>query len=232
MAIKCLYMIPLRKPAPMDRLKDKFVESRNPSPHSFYDQLYIRDKFPALDPLVQTRLVRMITRRRELLEYRLRHSEKFTLRRTDSADMKDTNDTSQDAETVDDATNNDIVISDDVKENIEKPLRAPLTQYTKATTVRVDPNSLPLLLKDGFAQMQFATSSALEDDTRTSVAGSRAARELRIEVPLRPKQSDGTFATLFKCNDCYLPVQTETDRAWREHVLADLQPFVYTFANC
>lgn len=225
LAIKCLYTIHLRKPAPMDRPRDKFSQDRKPLPHTIYDQLYIRDKFPALDALVQMRLARMITRRRELLEYRRQHSKKLTLRKMESSEREESHENAGDAADACNDRKQRRAIEDNAdKDNSSKPRRGHMTEYTKATTIRIEPESLPGALGEELGQSHHPfTRFSVDDDARTSVAGSHATREIQIEVPPRPKGSHGVFATFFKCNYCCLPVQIETDRAWR---------FVLHYATC
>lgn len=210
LAIKCLYILPLRKPAPLDRLKDRFVANREPSPFAEYDLRYVRDKFPGLEPLAQQSLARMITRRRQLLVYRRQHSERLAAR----GDESDTGDPrGDDSEARDEGDDDKYHGAPDAKVPHE-PRTGPATQYTKATTVLIDPE-VPFILGENVAQLISSTAAVVEDDTRTSVAGSRATREIRLEVPPRPKQSDGKPAILFKCNYCFIPIQIGNDRSWR-----------------
>ncbi|KAL9037437.1 MAG: hypothetical protein Q9214_005706, partial [Letrouitia sp. 1 TL-2023] len=71
--ISCLYRIPIRKPAPFDRLKDETLLEWSCYQH--FDVLYVRDKFPLIDSAVASRLGKMITRRRQSLYYRHAHNQ-------------------------------------------------------------------------------------------------------------------------------------------------------------
>lgn len=71
--ITCLYKIPIRRPAPLDRLKTK--TSIEASFYQHFDVLYVMDKFPHLDRHVATRLGKMISRRRQMLAYRQSHDQ-------------------------------------------------------------------------------------------------------------------------------------------------------------
>jgi len=209
LAVRCLYIIPLRKPAPMDRLQDRFVEDREPSPYAEFDTRYIQDKFPALAPLVQKRLARMTTRRRRLLVYRQQHNERLVAKEKLSDTGDDDSPDSEDGggESDDDG---------DAPENVKRPenLRTgPATQYTKATTIRID-HDVQAVAVEGLAKTEPKTAH-VDDDARTSVTGSRATREIRLEVPPRPRQSDGSPAVLFQCRYCCLPVQISGEREWR-----------------
>ncbi|KAF8535327.1 hypothetical protein BDD12DRAFT_797171 [Trichophaea hybrida] len=70
--ITCLYKMPIRQPAPLDRLEEK--PSVKASFYQHFNVLYVKDKFPKLDPKVATRLGKMISRRRELHFYRISHA--------------------------------------------------------------------------------------------------------------------------------------------------------------
>lgn len=75
--ITCLFKLPLRHPAPLDRLWQKGFSDTSPYQH--FDILYIRDKFPKLDADVSSSLGKMITRRRQLLHLRDTHSRNLEL---------------------------------------------------------------------------------------------------------------------------------------------------------
>ena len=208
LAVKCLYILPLRKPAPMDRLQDRFVGNREVSPFAEFDLRYIRDKFPRLASEAQKRLARMITRRRQLLVYRQQHNERLVKGQASDTDEGDFESEPQGEESDD----ND----DDAPERSELLEHSghrvgPATQYTKATTIRIDPNA-PVDV-DEVAKLRVA--APIDDDTRTSVAGSRATREIQLEAPPCPKQADGSLLNLFQCKYCCLAVQVSGEREWR-----------------
>ena len=208
LAVKCLYILPLRKPAPMDRLQDRFVETREVSPFAEFDLEYIRDKFPGLASGAQKRLSRMITRRRQLLVYRQQHYERLV---KDKA--SDTEDTEEDDTESRDEESDDDDAPDEAKQ-AEQTRTGPATQYTKATTIRINQDA-PVNVEEELAKMHIATIARVDDDTRTSVAGSRATREIHLEAPPRPKQADGSPATLFQCKYCSIVVQISGEREWR-----------------
>ncbi|KAK0633922.1 hypothetical protein B0T14DRAFT_83896 [Immersiella caudata] len=228
LAVKCLYILPLRKPAPMDRLQDRFIENREVSPFAEFDLGYIQDKFPGLASEVQKRLAKMITRRRQLLVYRQQHNDRLV--KGKESDTEDTDD--DDSESQGDGSDDDG--KDDAPDKSKPPPHqriGPATQYTKATTVRINQDT-PVNVEEELARLHVAAVAPVDDDTRTSVAGSRATREIHLEAPPRPKQADGSLATLFQCKYCYLAVQVSGEREWREHVLSDLQPYVCTYTDC
>jgi hypothetical protein len=57
--------MPIRRPAPFDRLKEKSSVDASFCQH--FDVLYVKDKLPNLDPKVATRLGKMISRCRQLI---------------------------------------------------------------------------------------------------------------------------------------------------------------------
>jgi len=211
LAVKCLYILPLRKPAPLDRLHDEFMEDREPSPFAEYDLRCVRDKFPALEPLAQRRLARMITRRRQLLVYRREHTDRLATKEKSESDTEDSQNSGSGAKKRE--KDGDRGLPLDVKAAREQRT-GPATRYTRATTVLIDP-AVPFIMEKNLAQLHSAAAPFVEDDARTSVAGSRATREIHLEVPPRLKRSDGTPVTLFKCNYCSIPVQITNDRSWR-----------------
>ncbi|KAK0617699.1 hypothetical protein B0T14DRAFT_274438 [Immersiella caudata] len=225
-AIKCLFSLPLRKPAPMDRLQNRVAENREPSAYTEFDLRYVRDKFPLLDAAVQERLGRLVTKRRDLLRYRQSHSERLEAKREAGSAPP---------------------LGGMFRAEADKPT-IPLTiqlgtdgisatESTKATTVLPDARIPDLKVSLGPDLLPSTEQSPLanpdvDDDARTSVVGSEATREIKIKVPPLPRQADGTAETPFKCEYCYIPVIIRSEKAWRDHVFGDLQPFVCTYPDC
>lgn len=73
--ILSLYKLPLRKPAPVDRLKGR--SGHDTSLYQHFDILYVKDKFPGVDDSLAKRLGKLISRRRQLLEYRVTHTDRL-----------------------------------------------------------------------------------------------------------------------------------------------------------
>jgi hypothetical protein len=215
LAVRCLYVLPLRKPAPMDRLRDRFVDGREASPYAEFDLGYIRDKFPGLEAGAQSRLARMITRRRQLLVYRQRHSERLRVKGK-APELSHAEETNHDS-THDTGDTADDIAPAPVNEDQQDAQAGALSEYTKGTTIRIGEEARAALEQARARVINPNASAAahLDDDTRTSVAGSRATREIRLEAPPRPRQSDGRPAAMFECKYCYLPVKISGDREWR-----------------
>ena len=73
--ISCLYKLPLRNPAPLDRFVGQAVADMPLYQH--FDILYVKDKFPSANPILATRLGKLITRRRQLLASRSAHDRRL-----------------------------------------------------------------------------------------------------------------------------------------------------------
>ncbi|KAN0073177.1 hypothetical protein V8E54_008397 [Elaphomyces granulatus] len=218
LAVTYLYKLPLRRPAPLDRLGDRSTEEV--SYYQYFDILYVRDKFPDLDDQVQVRLGKMITRRRQLLLYRERHKDNL---RTDVASNFQLVAPSEERKKPAKETNkSDVRLAPEVQ---SEPESSHITFKTKASTLRME--ALPFINTEDL----FAPSVA-ESDSKTSLAASRATREIRVEVPPRGNSHEGLEATHFECKYCFLTQYIRSDRAWKEHVLKDLQPYVCTHSDC
>lgn len=73
--IVSLYKLPVRRAAPVDRVRGS--ASRDVSLYQHFDVLYVRDKFPQADGRLVERLGKIISRRRQLLNYRITHTERL-----------------------------------------------------------------------------------------------------------------------------------------------------------
>ncbi|RAL03475.1 uncharacterized protein BO80DRAFT_488460 [Aspergillus ibericus CBS 121593] len=56
--------------------------------------------------------------------------------------------------------------------------------------------------------------------------------DLPVRVPNSPVELKEGEATEFECKYCYNVVQIDGHRAWEEHVINDLQPYVCTYTQC
>jgi len=195
----------------MDRLQDRYLDNRKPSPYGPYDEAYIRDKFPNLNSDVQKRLAVMITKRRMLLQYRREHSERLMAKRPDPQ---------QETEALEPALLEPINEEPPVGARSEKAVSQspshPMTELTKATTLQLGHGALaPILeVQDGIPQIH-PVRLTIEDDDRTSVAASTFTSEIRLEVPPRPKEPDGQPKTSFNCSYCCIPIHIISARQWR-----------------
>ncbi|KAI5805712.1 hypothetical protein EDC01DRAFT_725289 [Geopyxis carbonaria] len=184
-AITCLYKTPIRRPAPVDRIKTMPTAE---SSYQDYDILYVKDKFPKLDTEVATRLGKLISRRRQLIEYRKNHGKGLEINETEG------------------------------KENPEiESSGLARTEITKATTLHLD-------------TLQYSPS--VSEASSSSFVSSHPEENRPVDVPSRPKGPDGQPLIQFECPYCSIVKIIKNDRAWKKHVLQDLQPYVCTFKDC
>jgi hypothetical protein len=226
--ITCLYRLPIRRPAPLDRIKHR--TSIDSAVYQHFDVLYVKDKFPNLQLQAATRLGKMITRRRQILHYREAHKQSLDVARVQPkiAAVSEAPPTSSIIEggskvTVEDrgsqATPSRLVLSQAASSHF--------TLRSKATTVR--PGELKLLISKDHMDTLFAPSVA---ESKSSMASSYAGKTIRISVPSRPKNDDGQELEQFECPYCLLTKNVSNDRRWKKHVLEDLQPYVCTYGDC
>jgi hypothetical protein len=193
--ISCLYRIPIRRPAPLDRLKDKvLLES---SFYQHFDVLYVKDKFPSLDPDFATRLGKMITRRRQLLYYRYVHDRNL---HTDRVEPKS-------------PLPNVLNTKLPEMEATTAPRRVQsYTLHSKATTFQ--PRFLPVLsTKKSISPMALYAPSTTE--SKTSVASSYAGKDLPIEIPPKPTGANGEELKSFECPYCLTTKHITTKHEWK-----------------
>lgn len=99
LTITSLYKIPIRRPAPVERL-DRWVKtsSNETSLWEHYDFIRVRDIFNQADENLLRRLGRMNTRRRLLLQYRQTHNERLKQDIGDSREVISDNKSIQDSQ--------------------------------------------------------------------------------------------------------------------------------------
>ncbi|KAF2006121.1 hypothetical protein P154DRAFT_254087 [Amniculicola lignicola CBS 123094] len=224
--IACLYRIPIRKPAPLDRLKHQ--TSIDSALYQHFDVMYIKDKFPLLDEALATRLGKMNTRRRQLLYYREAHKQSL--------------DTARVQPKVVPGERQFVLIADlDVDPNtagrqttpsqqtVSQAATSHFTLRSKATTIKLGDGSLPLKEEDVDIMALYAPSIAA---SKSSMASSFTGNDLRIEVPHRPQNEDGEELEWFECPYCLITKNITTAHKWKKHVLEDLQPYICTYGDC
>jgi hypothetical protein len=206
--ISCLYRIPIRKPAPLDRLKHR--TSLESSCYQHFDVLYIRDKFPKLDPDIATRLGKMITRRRQMLYYREAHAKSLDTARTrpelsfPAASLSKS--LSMDASTEPQNVQSRSQVA------MSRAASSHFTLRSKATTVR--PGEDPLIIaQDNINSTTLYAPSVAE--SKSSIASSFAGQDLRVEAPPRPKGNSGKELEWFECPFCLITKNITTDHKWK-----------------
>ncbi|OKL55591.1 hypothetical protein UA08_09131 [Talaromyces atroroseus] len=186
LGVTCLYKLPLRKPAPVDRLNDRSTEEV--SCYQNFDITYVRDKFPdpRLGDDVTIRLGKMITRRRQLLLYRARHRSNL---QTNIAISK---------LGVIDSAGKDMGPAMMHDENVSLAQEAAtmpmsearsrdITLKSKATTFEMK-DMPPINVENLLAP------SVVPSDRASSIAASEATKDIRIDVPPGPKSLEGGIA--------------------------------------
>ncbi|KAF2821596.1 hypothetical protein CC86DRAFT_458774 [Ophiobolus disseminans] len=205
----CLWKLPIRRPAPLDRMRES--ELADASYYNHFDILHVRNKFPMLERVVAVRLGKAISRRRQLLRYRKNHHSALEDKRVTTGRL--------------------VVDSKSVAGRAKiglSPSEAASTRYThdtKATTLKLEThNQLPITLDTLYAPST-STSTASE---ATVESGS----EMPLTFPSRPRGDDGIALQMFVCPYCQTIQSIPTERKWKKHVLSDLQPYVCTFPDC
>ena len=213
--------MPIRRPAPAERLdrlaKASFNET---SLYEHFDVMYVRDVFNKADQKLVLRLGRMITRRRQLLQYRQAHNERLKREMDDSKEQMD--------------KSNSYVILDMQIISTSIPSTTTPTQIlaldskskqgSRATTFK--PPNYPFDSED---TKNFEVHSL--PDTVSSFASTRTGKE-RLAVPSRPKGPNGKDLEDFICPYCCVSCHITTSHRWKRHVMCDLEPYVCTFENC
>jgi hypothetical protein len=210
--IACLYRIPIRKPAPLDRLKHK--TSLDSSCYQHFDVLYIKDKFPELHSDAVARLGKMITRRRQILYYREAHKQNLDVVRVQpnvtpepkpvptTFAIEDGNATGND--TSSNATPSRLALSQVASSHF--------TLRSKATLVRPGEFSFAVTQEPVDLSALYAPSVA---ESKSSMASSYAGKDLRIDVPPRPKNDYGQELEWFECPYCFLTKNITNERKWK-----------------
>jgi hypothetical protein len=201
--ITCLYKLPIRQPAPLDRLKHK--TSIDASSYQHFDVLYVMDKFPQLGMDVATRLGKMISRRRQILYYRASHDKSLDTAPVEQKKIATTKPTAN-------------ILSTDTAISGSEPghgsqaghSQAVSSQFalqSKATTLRL--NNPPE--EEGLDFL--AAPSVVE--SKSSIASSYAGKDLQVEVPPRPRGEHGKELDYFERPYCMVTKVVTTGHQWK-----------------
>lgn len=201
--VSCLYRMPIRRPAPILRLKKSATVW---SLYQHFDVLHVQDKFPQVSSDVARRLGKSNSRRRQLLQYRESHYEALSTNPLDEASITtslslDTN-TEVPESKIDESAPGQRGRNDDVKSLVSSRHE---TVHTKATTLRIDNTSGDVL------HGQYAPSMA---DSRSSKASTFTGK-LKVEVPRRPRDADGKEMEEFECPFCFTIQCVSNQHQWK-----------------
>jgi hypothetical protein len=208
--VSCLYRLPIRKPAPLDRIKDK--TSLESAFYQHFDILYVKDKFPQLDAQVATRLGMMITRRRQILLYRNSHAKRLHTSHVEPNRALQTIVTSNLLPTIDDSITPQN-IQPDGQVALSQASSSEQTLRSKATTLRFDETALAAILEDKADSLALYAPSVAE--SKSSMASSYSGGDLQVEVPPRPTGEDGEDLEWFECPYCLIIKNITTDHRWK-----------------
>ncbi|KAK8188772.1 uncharacterized protein BKA78DRAFT_158295 [Phyllosticta capitalensis] len=219
LAINCLFQLPIRKPAPVDRLRHR--SAKYMKTFEKFDILYVRDKFPLLHPRVASKLGEMVTRRRQLLLYRESHATHLKGSRSiqnhhvqaRKHSPQDTKEPSFQLDVTRSATGNSSRTGGSKSEG-------------KSEATKFAPG--PLHAEQESLKAQLDTDA----ESTTSDQASDFTRDQPAQAPPRPRNENGQPLISFECRYCRLIVLKHSDKDWKKHVLEDLQPYVCTFPDC
>lgn len=191
--ISCLWKLPIRRPAPLDRMKE--TSTAETSYYQPFDIQHVRNKFPRVDERVASRLGKMISRRRQVLRYRESHMD--SLSKTRTMTRRQVIETKLDEEPV------------DMKQADSAPSYVASTHHTystHATTLKIegDEEHHPAWNLDAPSVTMTASSKGSDQDNDSPLA-----------IPKRPKGDDGATLEQFICPYCHTMQTIRTDRAWK-----------------
>lgn len=202
--ITCLYKLPLRRPAPLDRFRGQTVADMSIYQH--FDVLYVRDKFPLANAGLVTRLGKLVTRRRQLLASRLAHDQRLLSEDVETEmDVSETDAGSGKSRTphTDEIRNRMEAANDTTHHSQIAPSQR--TEMTKASITYEEP------------RVEDAPKSSFLDnysDYAPSMASSYAVK-LSVKIPDRPRNEDGEELHDFKCPYCFNVINVESRDIWK-----------------
>lgn len=198
--ISCLYKMPLRRPAPLDRLaKEAAFEV---SLYQHFDSLYVRDKFPKSESNLAVRLGKMISRRRQLLRYRSSHHQALE---TESLEI--VGNTSKPANLLE-HLNPQPRLAQEAVANPSTHSQVPSSRRTLLTKATTLPGNMPTVEGQG----ALYAPSLLE--SKSSVASTYAGK-LKVEIPPRPRGLNGQELESFECPYCYVACHIRSKHSWK-----------------
>ena len=203
--ISSLYKLPLRSPAPVNRFADRAVADMSLYQH--FDILYVRDKLPLANVNLAARLGKLITRRRQLLASRSAHDKALLTEDTepDPIAIPAVSQESSRNEDVEQVPQKMPAPHSSVAPSVSQASGSGHTRLTTATILRQD-------LTPDDTHANFGRPAISE--YAPSMASSYASK-LRIEIPDRPRGSNGKELEYFKCPYCCVLTKSGTARHWK-----------------
>lgn len=201
--VTCLYRLPLRSPAPMDRLLNRSL--LDISIYEHFDILYVKDKFPIADAALSTRLGKLVSRRRQLLAARSARDKHLL--------TGDTEENKPGEKQFDQASKVDIdnVARDEPKiRNAATVTQSQVLGSRKTTMTRATVLQQPSADDDGAIEAPLAPQSEYTPSRASSYGAT-----LRVEVPDRPRGANGEELDDFKCPYCFVVCHIESHDRWK-----------------
>ena len=197
--ITCLYKLPLRHPAPLDRFSGK--SEIDWSIYQHFDMLYVKDKFPLAKGNLTTNLGKLVTRRRDLLISRSAHDKRLIT--TDLESELNPNPshgvTKQSAVGILPERGFETSMETTVAKAPESQMSGgQQTGLTKATKVR------PEYERNVGTMSEYAPSMVSSYTSKS-----------HVKVPDRPRDVDGKEREDFKCPYCFITCHIETPTRWK-----------------
>ena len=199
--VTCLYRLPLRNPAPMDRFLNRSL--LDISIYEHFDILYVKDKFPNADAALCTRLGKLVSRRRQLLAARSARDRHLLTEDTEEGDpgekQSEPNPDTQNVPRDRPQTSNVVTATQSRVSGGRK------TAMTRAT-----------VLKQPLSDNKEALEAPLvpQSEYTPSMASSYGAK-LRVEVPDRPRGANGEELDDFKCPYCFVVRHIKSQDRWK-----------------
>jgi hypothetical protein len=192
--VECLWRLPIRRPAPADRIKDK--NAADTAGYLPFDLMYVRDKFPGLNETVAARLAKMISRRRQLIRYRKDHTDALQ---------------NEDATVTDKSEHNNLssLLEVNMASEPAPSLKAPSqrTELTKATTLKINAPIATIWPTTGLYAQSVSESGS-------SAASEQAADAIMVRFPNRPRSEGGQILEKYICPYCSTAQVNDSERRW------------------
>lgn len=192
--VECLWRLPIRRPAPADRIKDK--TAADTTGYLPFDLMYVRDKFPGLNEKVAARLAKMISRRRQLIRYRKDHTDALQNVETTVTDKSEHNNPSSPRK---------VHMASEAAPSLKAPSQR--TEQTKATTLKINAPIAPIWRTAGLYVQSVSESGS-------SAASEQAADAITVRFPNRPRSEEGQVLKKYICPYCSIPQVAESERRW------------------
>ncbi|KAI4692018.1 uncharacterized protein J4E84_002986 [Alternaria hordeiaustralica] len=164
-----------------------------------FDIMYVKDKFPNLNETVTARLAKMISRRRQLIQYRKRHTDALQ-----EEEMNVNDDLKVEHGHIPVPTQGDI--ASESAPSSKGPSQR--TELTKATTLKINALVVPVPPVIGLYTPSVS-------DFESSTASEQTANAIKIRIPNRPRTKEGWLLSQFICPYCSTAQFITSERKWK-----------------